>query len=484
MHYTDIAQTHFTLNYSSGFSGKAFDITEPATGKVLGNINAATSDEAAAVIAKCKAAQPQWANTTFETRAGILRRFACQLAENAELIHTWNARECGSIRPKSEWELQACIEQAYMAAAQTQAPSGELYPSVIPGRKNMRVRIPVGVVGVIAPWNFPLLLALRAVLPALAMGNAVVLKPDPQSVITGGVIIQELLAAAGLPESVLGMLPGGAEPGQALVEHNDTGMIAFTGSTAVGRSIAQHCAKTFKKTSLELGGNNAFIVLEDADIASASSCAAWGAFLHQGQICMQSGRHIVHESVAEAYTQALVERANNLYVGNPFTEQCHLGPLINPMQANKVTALINDSVSMGAKVLTDGSRDGQLFRPTVVADVTAEMPLFKEEIFGPVAPIITFKTEQEAISLANASSLGLSASIHTGNSARGEYLAGLIHAGMVHVNDQTVNNEYHIPFGGLKDSGDAGRIGGQVNLDEFTHTKWISVMDKGIQYPF
>ena len=140
-----------------------------------------------------------------------------------------------------------------------------------------------------------------------------------------------------------------------------------------------------------------------------------------------------------------------------FTEQCHLGPLINPMQANKVTALINDSVSMGAKVLTGGSTDGQLFRPTVVADVTAEMPLFKEEIFGPVAPIITFKTEQEAISLANASSLGLSASIHTGNSARGEYLAGLIHAGMVHVNDQTVNNEYHIPFGGLKDSGDAGR---------------------------
>lgn len=199
---------------------------------------------------------------------------------------------------------------------------------------------------------------------------------------------------------------------------------------------------------------------------------------------MQSGRHIVHESVAEAYTQALVERANNLYVGNPFTEQCHLGPLINPMQANKVTALINDSVSMGAKVLTGGSTDGQLFRPTVVADVTAEMPLFKEEIFGPVAPIITFKTEQEAISLANASSLGLSASIHTGNSARGEYLAGLIHAGMVHVNDQTVNNEYHIPFGGLKDSGDAGRIGGPVNLDEFTHTKWISVMDKGIQYPF
>ena len=484
MNYQDISQSDFSLDYTSGFSGAAFDIVEPATGTVFGSINAATAAEAGDVISRCKQAQPDWAATTFETRAGILRRFAQALEANAELIHAWNARECGSIRPKSEWELQACVEQTYLAASQTQAPNGEIYPSAMPGRKNMRVRIPVGVVGVIAPWNFPLLLSLRAVLPALAMGNSVVLKPDPQSFFTGGVIIQQLMREAGLPDHVLGLLPGGAEPGQAGVEHPDTGMIAFTGSTAVGRSIAKHCAATFKKTSLELGGNNAFIVLADADIASASSCAAWGAFLHQGQICMQSGRHIVHKDVAEAYASALAERANNLYAGNPFTEQCHLGPLINQTQADKVEALIDESVAMGAKVIAGGTVEGRLVRPTVLTNVTPDMPVFQQEIFGPVAPIVTFSTEQEAIALANATSLGLSASIHTADSAKGEYLAGLIEAGMVHVNDQTVNNEYHIPFGGLKDSGDAGRIGGPVNLDEFTHSKWISVMNQGIQYPF
>ena len=484
MNYKAISQSDFSLDYTSGFSGAAFDIVEPATGTVFGSVNAATADEASTVIERCKAAQPEWAASTFEQRAGILRRFAQALEDNAELIHTWNARECGSIRPKSEWELQACIEQTHMAASQAQAPNGEIYPSTMPGRKNMRVRIPVGVVGVIAPWNFPLLLSLRAVLPALAMGNAVVLKPDPQSFFTGGVIIKELMDAAGLPEGVLGLLPGGAEPGQAVVEHPATGMIAFTGSTAVGRSIARHCAETFKKTSLELGGNNAFIVLDDADIDSASSCAAWGAFLHQGQICMQSGRHIVHEDIADTYINALAERANNLYAGNPFTEQCHLGPLINQTQADKVKSLIDDSVAMGAEIVAGGTVDGRLVRPTVLKNVTPEMPVFKQEIFGPVAPIVTFKTEQEAIALANATDLGLSASIHTGDSAKGEYLAELIDAGMVHVNDQTVNNEYHIPFGGLKDSGDAGRIGGPVNLEEFTHSKWISVMNKGIQYPF
>ena len=484
MNYKDISQSDFSLDYTTGFSGEIFDVVEPATGKVLGSINAATTEEANKVIEHCKKAQPEWATSTFEVRAGILRKFAKALEDNAELIHTWNARECGSIRPKSEWELQACIEQSHTAASLAQAPSGELYPSTMPTRKNMRVRIPVGGVGVIAPWNFPLLLSLRAVLPALAMGNTVVLKPDPQSYFTGGVIIQELMKIAGLPDGVLGLLPGGAEPGQAVVEHPATGMIAFTGSTAVGRSIAQHCAKTFKKTSLELGGNNAFIVLEDADITSAASCAAWGAFLHQGQICMQSGRHIVHEDIADAYIEALAQRANNLHVGNPFTEQCHLGPLINLSQAEKVQALIDASVAMGAEVVTGGKAQGQFVRPTVLKNVTPDMPIFTQEIFGPVAPIVTFKTEQEAIELANATELGLSASIHTANSAKGEYMAGLIEAGMVHVNDQTVNNEYHIPFGGLKDSGDAGRIGGPVNLEEFTHSKWISVMPQGIQYPF
>ena len=199
---------------------------------------------------------------------------------------------------------------------------------------------------------------------------------------------------------------------------------------------------------------------------------------------MQSGRHIVHESIADKYVEALAARANQLVTGNPFTEQCHLGPLINAQQAEKVRTLIEESVAMGAEIVTGGTIDTQLVSPTVLKNVSSDMPVFQQEIFGPVAPVVTFKTEQEAIALANDTALGLSASIHTTDSARGEYLATFINAGMVHINDQTVNNEYHIPFGGLKDSGDSGRIGGPVNLDEFTHTKWISVMDQGIQYPF
>ena len=484
MKYNEIEKHDFTLDYDSGFSGEYFDISEPATGRIFGTVRGASIEETKKIISSCKHAQPDWAATTLEYRAAILRRFAQALGHHCEMIHAWNARECGSIRPKSEWELQACIEQAYTAANLAQAPNGELYPSTMPGRKNMRVKVPVGLVGVIAPWNFPLLLSLRAILPALALGNTVVLKPDPQSFFTGGVIISELMAEAGLPENVLRLIPGGAEPGQTIVKHPDTGMIAFTGSTAVGRAIAQQCAGTFKKTSLELGGNNAFIVMADADIESASSCAAWGSFLHQGQICMQSGRHIVHESIADKYVEALAARANQLVTGNPFTEQCHLGPLINAQQAEKVRTLIEESVAMGAEIVTGGTIDTQLVSPTVLKNVSSDMPVFQQEIFGPVAPVVTFKTEQEAIALANDTALGLSASIHTTDSARGEYLATFINAGMVHINDQTVNNEYHILFGGLKDSGDSGRIGGPVNLDEFTHTKWISVMDQGIQYPF
>lgn len=484
MHYTEINQSNFTLSYDSGFNGNKFDILEPATGNTIGSVACATGQEVATIISRAVTAQQQWSAQTFSERANVLLQFAQQLQKNAELIHTWNARECGSIRPKSEWELQACIDQTLFAAAQASAPNGELYPSNMPGRKNMRVREPLGVVGVIAPWNFPLLLSLRAILPALAMGNAVILKPDPQSTITGGTLIYDMFLDAGLPTDVLGLIHGGAETGEALVTDSRTAMIAFTGSTAVGRKIAEHCAKTFKKTSLELGGNNAFIVLEDANIESASSCAAWGAFLHQGQICMQAGRHIVHENMADSYIAALSQRAEQLHVGNPHSEQCHLGPLINQQQVDKVMQLIAESVKMGAEIVTGGTANGCLVRPTVVKNVSPDMPLFKHEIFGPVAPIITFKDEQEAIALANDSSLGLSASIHTANSAHGEQLAHHIQAGMVHINDQTVNNEYHIPFGGFKDSGDAGRIGGPINIDEFTQSKWISVMTQGIVYPF
>ncbi|MGB1091316.1 MAG: aldehyde dehydrogenase family protein [Oceanobacter sp.] len=465
-------------------AGETYQITEVATGASLGRINLSSADEVNAALAAAHAAQADWAATDFETRANVMRKFAQLLEQNADLIHAWNARECGSILPKSQWELKACIDQAYMSADLALQPNGEIFPSSMPGRDNRWVRVPVGVVGVISPWNFPMLLSLRSVMPALVMGNAVVMKPDLQSSVIGGVLLLDLLREAGVPEGVCQLVLGGAEVGQQLVEHPLANMIAFTGSTAVGRIIGEHCGRTLKKSSLELGGNNAMIVCEDADLTSAASCGAWGAFLHQGQICMQSGRHIVSNQILDQYVETLAARAKNLVTGNPFTQQSHLGPLINDRQAERVMRLIEESVAMGAEVVCGGQRDGRFISATVIRNVTPDMPIYKEEIFGPVAPVIGFDSDAEAIALANDSDYGLSAAIHSGNLVRANAMAQQIHAGMVHINDQTVNNEYQVPFGGMKCSGNSGRFGGPANLDEFTERKWISTMAASIQYPF
>src|SRR5262249_17233172 len=256
-----------------------------------------------------------------------------------------------------------------------------------PGRESIARRVPLGVVGVIAPWNFPQILSVRAVAPALALGNAVILKPDLQTAVSGGVLIARLFEAAGLPDGVLHVLPGGAEPGAALAEDPNVAMISFTGSTAVGREVGATAGRTLKRVSLELGGNNALIVLDDADIEVASSAGAWSAFLHQGQVCMTAGRHIVHEAVADKYLDQLAKRAGNLPVGNPYTEEVALGPLINARQVANVDRIVNDTVSAGAEIRAGGSHEGLFYSPTVLAGVTPAMAAFREEIFGPVAPV-------------------------------------------------------------------------------------------------
>ncbi len=261
-------------------------------------------------------------------------------------------------------------------------------------------------------------------------------------------------------------------------------MISFTGSTAVGRSIGSTCGQMLKKCILELGGNNALVVLEDADLDAASSSGAWGSFLHQGQICMQAGRHLVHRSVADRYAQLLSARAQALHVGDPHAGPAHLGPLINDRQAERVQKVVEDAVRSGAQVAAGGRREGRFFWPTVLTGVSPTMSAFTDEIFGPVAPITVFDTDEEAVALVNSSPYGLTAAVHTRNIPRGVSLAQRIKSGMVHVNDQTVNNEFHVPFGGMGASSNGGRFGGPANLDEFTQTQWVSVMETPIAYPF
>lgn len=459
-------------------------ISEPATGNELGKLGLANGQDVNTATRLAVQAQIAWAATPFDQRASILRKAAQLLQERAGIFNTWNVRECGSIPAKAEWELNASYEQILMGAALPMQPNGLLFPSSMPGRTNTWCRVPLGVVGVIAPWNFPLLLSIRSIAPALALGNAVILKPDAQSSVTGGTLLAELFADAGVPSGVFHVLPGGAETGDALVRHPDVAMISFTGSTAVGRQIGEICGRMLKKVSLELGGNNALIVLQDADLDGAASSGAWGAFFHQGQICMQAGRHLVHRSIANEYASRLVTRAAKLAYGNPATEQVHLGPLINAKQISRVERIVQESIEAGAKLLAGGVRHGSYYEPTVLTNVTPNMPAFKEEIFGPVAPITVFDTIDEAIQLTHASDYGLAAAVHSASPSMAMAVASRLRSGMVHINDQTVNNEFQVPFGGMGASGNGGRFGGPANVEEFTQTQWISSLDKPIQYPF
>jgi benzaldehyde dehydrogenase (NAD) len=459
-------------------------VMEPATGQELASVGIADAATVAQAAERARHSQQRWATTPFDQRAAVLREAARLLQQEAESFIEWNIRECGAARFKAQFELGACVEQLNMAAAMPMQANGEVFPSSLPGRTNIWRRVPMGVVAVISPWNFPLLLSLRSIAPALALGNAVLLKPSEFSSVTGGLLLARLLELAGVPEGVFQVLPGLAETGSALVSDPNVKMIAFTGSTAVGRRIAQTCGTLLKRCSLELGGNNALIVTPDADLDAASSSGAWGSFLHQGQICMQAGRHIVHRSVAGAYAQKLQARADALACGNPFTEQVQMGPLINAQQRDRVHGLVQDALAHGATLATGGTYEQLFYRPTVLTGVTPDMPVFKQEIFGPVAPIVVYDDIEEALALVNDSEYGLAVAIHTANAMRGYEWAARIHSGMVHVNDQTVNNEFQVPFGGMGVSGYGGRYGGPANFDEFTERQWVSLVNDPIQYPF
>lgn len=469
--------------WAQGAGGSA-DVVDPATDAVLGSVGLPSVADVDASVASAKIAQQGWAALPFTSRASIIRAAADRLRERTDEFADWNVRECGAIRPKGQWEVGITFDQMQQAAGLTSLANGLVYPSTVPGRTNIWHRVPIGVVGVISPWNFPLFLAMRSVAPALALGNAVILKPDLQSAVTGGSLIASIFEEAGLPEGVLHVLPGGADIGEHLVQHPDVGMISFTGSTPVGRKIGETCGRMLKKVSLELGGNNVHIVLPDADLDGAVNCATWGTFLHQGQVCMAAGRHLVHRSVADAYAKKLSEKADGLAVGDPSTDRVHLGPLINDRQVQRVHALVTESTNAGAKLLSGGQHDKRFYRPTVLADVTPDMGVFQNEIFGPVAPITVFDTEDEAIELANSSDYGLAASVHTASTARGLAVAQRLKTGMVHINDQPINCEPHVPFGGMGASGSGGRFGGQASIEEFTQSQWVSVVERATEYPF
>jgi benzaldehyde dehydrogenase (NAD) len=261
-------------------------------------------------------------------------------------------------------------------------------------------------------------------------------------------------------------------------------MVSFTGSTAAGRRVGELAGSRLKKVSLELGGNNAFIVLDDADLAAATAAGAFSSFQFQGQVCFAAGRHIVHESVAGDYVEALREKAQNLRLGDPYREDVQLGPIVNEKQIRRVDDIVRRSVEGGARLVTGGTYEGLFYQPTVLADVTREHAAWTDEIFGPVAPVTTFRTDEEALALANASEYGLVGAVYSRSMSRGLSIAQRIKAGMVHVNDGTLNDEATIPFGGMGLSGNGSRYGGEANLDNFTEWQWVTVRDEPPTFPF
>lgn len=453
---------------------RRISIREPATDQVLGEVGEATPASVLEVVRNAASAQPAWGSCYAGQRAAILRRAAELIESSRAEILRWVIQETGGVPAKGEVEIAAAIDELHHAAAMLIEPEGHILSSPDPERLSLARRIPLGVVGIITPWNMPLLLAMRSAAPALACGNAVVLKPDPQTSIVGGVLLCRIFEEAGVPPGIFNLVPGAAAAGEALVTAPEVRMITFTGSTAVGRRVGELASRHLKKVSLELGGNSPMIVLEDCDLPAAVAAGSFGSFFHQGQICMATSRHIVHRQIYDSYVDALAAKARTLRVGDPTSAGVCIGPLINLKQRDRVDGIVTRSVAQGARLCAGGTFDRLFYRPTVLADVTPQMPAFHEEIFGPVAPVILAESDAHAVALANTTEYGLAAAVQTGSLDRGLRLARELRAGMVHINDQTVNDLAQCPMGGVGQSGNGARFGSLTNRDEFSELQWLT----------
>lgn len=467
--------------------GASFDDLDPFTGETVARVAAGGREEAAQAVAAAAAAASGWAATSPAERQRVFLAAADALEARRDDVVSWLARETGCTFGFGMFQMGFVPGLLRQSAALAYAPLGQVIPSDHPGTIALGLRRPVGVVGAIAPWNAALILSARSIAAPLALGNTVVLKPSEWSPWSGGLIWGEIFAEAGLPAGALNIVthaPGEAGPiGEVLVESPAVRRLNFTGSTATGRRLAEAAGRHLKRVVLELGGSNPLIVLADADLDYAVSASAFGAFLHQGQICMSTRRIIVERALAKEFTAKLAAKTEGLKAGDPKEMDTIIGPLINKDALATVSRRVADAVAAGARVLAGGDAAGPCFRATLLADVPAESELARLETFGPVAAIELVDSAEEAVERANATSYGLSSGIITSDPDRGFALAQQLDAGIVHVNEQTVGDEPQMPFGGVKDSG-FGRFGGQAVVDEFTELRWITVQSGTHPYPF
>jgi aldehyde dehydrogenase (NAD+) len=458
----------------------------PYNGKLLVEIRQADRVDLDSAYDEAARAQPAWARQLPAERAAVMSRAAQAMEIRHEEIVTWLIQESGSTRIKAELEWQSARAIFLEAAALVHRVEGRLLPADLRGKESRVYRKAVGVVGVIGPWNWPLHLCLRSIAPALAVGNAVVVKPASDTPVTAGLLPARILEEAGLPPRLLSVLVGpGEDIGDAFVTHAVPRVISFTGSTAVGRSIARLAAESplIKRLELELGGNTPFVVLADADLERAVDAAIFGKFLHQGQICMAVNRFIVDDSVYDDFLERFLDRVRRLKYGDPDAPDTVIGPLINQGQLEKAQQRIRETMDAGAGLVFGGEPQGLVLPPHVFTDVKNDMPATRDEWFAPVAPFLRVVGDEEALKCANDTEYGLSGAVFTRDFERGQRFALRMQTGMAHVNDQPVNDLRFNPFGGEKNSG-IGRFNGTWAIEAFTTDQWVSFQHEPPRYPF
>src|SRR4051794_4878750 len=458
--------------------GETFETSVPATGEVLGSFPRSAAADVDRAVAAAKAAFEDWRLVPAPERGNILFRFAELLRETKDELTELMTREMGKVRAEAGGDVQEAVDMSYFMAGEGRRLHGQTTPSELRDKFMMSVRMPVGVVGAITPWNFPIAIPSWKLAPALVCGNTVVLKPAEDTPLLADAFVR-LLADAGLPPGVVNVVHGyGEEAGEALVRHPDVPVITFTGSRATGVAVTKAAADRLKHVHLELGGKNAIVVMDDADVDLAVEGIVWSAFGTSGQRCTAASRVIVHEAVYEELQSKLVAAAERLRLGPGWDDATDVGPLINKAALDRVHGYTQIGRDEGARLLTGGevvAGDGLYYRPTVFADVDAQMRIAQEEIFGPTTALIPVAGFEEAVAAANSVEFGLSSSIYTRDVNRAFRAMRDLQTGITYINAGTIGAEVHLPFGGMKQTGNGHREAGEAALDVFTEWKSIYV---------
>ncbi len=465
---------------------RVFDDLNPATEDVWAQMPDCGVFETKAAINAAKKAQPLWAALPYQERAHYMLKVADIIDKRRDDIIDAVRAEGGGWVGKGIFETGYIANVFRAAAAENYAPLGQVLPSEH-GKLSMAVREPLGVITVISPWNFPLILTARGFSFPCAAGNTIVLKPSEETPYLGGLLFAELFEEADVPAGVLNVVTCSREQvasvGDELIENPIVKGISFTGSTPVGRYIAAKAGAHLKKACVELGGKDSLIILDDADLERAAQVANFGSFMHQGQICMSVEKVLVQDTIFDNFLDKFASRASQLRMGDPSKDaDAVIGPLINHKQVERVKGQLDDAIAKGAQVITGGKIHNNFVEPTLLTNVTQDMRIYQEETFGPVVPVIKFTSDDDAIRIANDTEYGLSSGVMSNNENRALNIARQLETGMCHINCSSVNDEPNAPFGGTKASG-LGNHGGHWSVETFTQTRWITLERGGRHFP-